>query len=276
MSIPERDEWLDRLSALPPHDVDPETAARIARAARAAFVESATTAPWRHGLGRFYARTLERPLVLAACAAYLTLTVQTLNATGFAAAERLARGGQGGPTAAADGVSAEPAREVLGAARRGEPMVVVDLEQARRGPRDEGPGVLDRHGLVLTPVHDRDLRGIHGQCGGRRPRPLRDQAVRRAEQQGRSAPRAAVEKFERHRATERGSHHRVDGVRREERPLHVHAAAEDAPHDDGPRDVLEEGDASRAEGEPPHAAREGSGHGHGERGDEERHDERVA
>jgi hypothetical protein len=36
-----------------------------------------------------------------------------------------------------------------------------------------------------------------------------------------------VEKLERHRAPERGSHHRVDGVRREERPLHVHAAAED-------------------------------------------------
>jgi len=86
MSPREPDDLLDQLGALPSHDVTPETAARIARIARAALADSARTPHWFAELGRFYTRVIEPPLVLGACAVYLVWAVQTLNATGFAAA----------------------------------------------------------------------------------------------------------------------------------------------------------------------------------------------
>lgn len=86
MSPREDDDLLDQLGALPSHDVTPETAARIARTARAALADSARTPAWLGELGRLYTRVIEPPLVLGACTVYLVWAVQMLNATGFAAA----------------------------------------------------------------------------------------------------------------------------------------------------------------------------------------------
>lgn len=88
MNPREDDDLLAQLGALPSHDVAPEAAARIGRTARAVFVDNARTPTWLSSLERFYTRVIEPPLVLGACAVYLVWAVQTLNATGFAAASR--------------------------------------------------------------------------------------------------------------------------------------------------------------------------------------------
>jgi hypothetical protein len=88
MTTPEDDPLLSALGALPEHDVEPAVAARIARRARAELAASARTAPWLAALTRFYARLVEAPLVLAACALYLVWLGGVLGDTGFSAAER--------------------------------------------------------------------------------------------------------------------------------------------------------------------------------------------
>jgi hypothetical protein len=88
MTAPEDDPLLSALGALPVHDVEPAVAARIARRARAELAASARTAPWLAALSRFYARLVEAPLVLAACALYLVWLGSVLGDTGFSAAER--------------------------------------------------------------------------------------------------------------------------------------------------------------------------------------------
>jgi hypothetical protein len=92
MNAPEDDPLLSALGALPEHDVEPPVAARIARRARAELAASARTAPWLATLSRFYARLVEAPLVLAACALYLVWLGGVLGDTGFSAAERARHG----------------------------------------------------------------------------------------------------------------------------------------------------------------------------------------
>ena len=88
MSSQENDDLLEQLSALPAHDVAPDTANRIARTARAALADSTQAPGWLGSAERFYARFIEVPLVFGACAVYLGWAAAALHATGFAAAER--------------------------------------------------------------------------------------------------------------------------------------------------------------------------------------------
>lgn len=88
MSSQENDELLEQLSALPTHDVAPDTANRIARTARATLADSTRAPGWLGTAERFYARFIELPLVFGACAAYLVWAAAALHATGFTAAER--------------------------------------------------------------------------------------------------------------------------------------------------------------------------------------------